>query len=275
MSLSEIEQNKLLCFANGLADTSRVLLQGAVSIKPRVEVKDDLSFVTQTDKEVELELRNMIEKEFPQHGILGEELGHKNLNAEFVCVLDPINGTAPFIENIPVYGSLIAFAWQGSPLLRIIEQPATNDRWAGIANKIAFHNGLPTKLRPCRFLKQALATCSNPGFMTKRQYLLFGKIKRLTRYVQYDGACFAYGSLASGNTDLAIDAVLKPYDLFAPAAIISGAVCIVIGWNGGLLKLDMTGEVVACGNQRIHDSALKILAGKESGQNIRQGELNL
>ena len=101
--------------------------------------------------------------------------------------------------------------------------------------------------------------------MTETQYLLFGKIKNRTRYVQYGGACFAYGSLASGNTDLAIDAGLKPYDLFAPAAIISGAGGIVSDWNGGLLKLNMTGEVVACGDQRIHDSALKILTGKEYG----------
>ena len=101
--------------------------------------------------------------------------------------------------------------------------------------------------------------------MTERQYLLFGKIKNRTRYVQYGGACFVYGSLASGNTDLAIDAGLKPYDLFAPAAIISGAGGIVSDWNGGLLNLNMTKEVVACGDQSIHDSALKILSGKEYG----------
>ena len=82
--------------------------------------------------------------------------------------------------------------------------------------------------------------------MTETQYLL---LNRQTRYVQYGGACFAYGSLASGNTDLAIDAGLKPYDLFAPAAIISGAGGIISDWNGRPLKLDMTGEVIACGDQ--------------------------
>ena len=121
MSLSETQQKQLLSFANDLADVARVLLQQAVSIKLNVEVKNDLTFVTQTDKEVELELRNMIERKFPEHGILGEELGHKNLNAEFVWILDPIDGTAPFTAGIPVYGSLIALAWQVSPLLGIIE----------------------------------------------------------------------------------------------------------------------------------------------------------
>lgn len=89
--------------------------------------------------------------------------------------------------------------------------------------------------------------------MTETQYLFFGKIKKRTRYVQYGGACFAYGSLASGNTDLDIDAGFKPYDLFAPAAIISGAGGIVSDWDGGLLNLNLTGEVVVCGDQRIHD----------------------
>ena len=74
MSLSETQQKQLLSFANDLADVARVLLQQAVSIKPEVEVKNDLTFVTQTDKEVELELRNMIERKFPEHGILGENL---------------------------------------------------------------------------------------------------------------------------------------------------------------------------------------------------------
>ena len=265
MSLSETYQKELLSFANDLADVSRFLLQRAVSIKPKVEVKNDLTFVTQTDKEVEFELRNIIERKFPEHGILGEELGPKNLNAEFVWILDPIDGTAPFIASIPVYGSLIALAWRGSPLLGIIEQPATNDRWAGIANKIALHNELPTKVRPCHNLKQAFATCSNPDFMTETQYVLFEKVKKQTRYVQYGGACFAYGSLASGNTDLAIDAGLKSYDLFAPAAIISGAGGLVSDWNGRPLKLDMTGEVIACGDPRVHVSALKILRGLDSG----------
>ena len=93
----------------------------------------------------------------------------------------------------------------------------------------------------------------------------FCKNKNRTQYVQCGGACFAYGSLASGNTDLAIDAGLKPYDLFAPAAITSGAGGIVSDWNGGLLNLNMTGEVVACRDRCIHDSALKILTGKEYG----------
>ncbi len=265
MSLSDTQQKQLLSFANDLADVSRVLLQRAASVQPKVKIKNDLSYVTQTDKEVEYELRNMIERKFPEHGILGEELGHKNLNAEFIWVLDPIDGTAPFIAGIPVYGSLIALAWQGSPILGIIEQPATNDRWAGIANKIALHNDLPTKVRPCHNLTQAFATCSNPDFMTETQYLLFERIKKQTRYVQYGGACFAYGSLASGNTDLAIDAGLKPHDLFAPAAIISGAGGIISDWNGGQLKLDMTGEVVACGDPRVHDSALHILKSLDTG----------
>lgn len=265
MSLSETQQKQLLSFANDLADVARVLLQQAVSIKPKVEVKNDLTFVTQTDKEVELELRTMIERKFPEHGILGEELGHKNLNSEFVWILDPIDGTAPFIASIPVYGSLIALAWRGKPFLGIIEHPATNDRWAGITNKIALHNDLPTKVRPCHNLKHAFATCSNPDFMTEAQYLLFERIKTQTRYVQYGGACFAYGSLASGNTDLAIDAGLKPYDLFAPAAIISGAGGIISDWNGRPLKLDMTGEVIACGDPAVHASALKFLRGSDSG----------
>lgn len=120
------------------------------------------------------------------------------------------------------------------------------------------------KLGPAVFSNRRLRP-SQSQLYDRNAIFAFWKNKNRTQYVQYGGACFAYGSLASGNTDLDIYVGLKPYDLFAPAAIISGAGGIVSDWNGGLLNLNMTKEVAVCGDQRIHDSALKIRTGREYG----------
>ena len=107
-----------LQFAEKLADTSREMLLAVAMQTPEVEFKADASFVTSTDKAVETKMREMIASAYPDHGILGEEFESTNVDAEFVWVLDPIDGTAPFIAGIPVYGTLIGLAWNGKPFHR-------------------------------------------------------------------------------------------------------------------------------------------------------------
>ncbi|HSX73435.1 MAG TPA: inositol monophosphatase family protein, partial [Shinella sp.] len=99
-----------LAFAEKIADSSRALLLAAAQEAPRVDLKQDASFVTATDRAVEARLREQIRAAFPDHGIMGEEHGSERLDAEFVWVLDPIDGTAAWVAGIPVYGTLISLA---------------------------------------------------------------------------------------------------------------------------------------------------------------------
>ena len=254
---------EFLSFAIGLADIVRPMVHVAEKERQNIEIKMDGSFVTQTDKAIELELRLKIENTYPNHGIFGEEQGNKNLNAEFVWVIDPIDGTAPFIAGIPVYGSLISLAWKGKPFIGIIEHPATNDRWMGVTNKFATYNDQPAHIKSCESLSKAFATCSNPDFMNETQRLSFERVKEIASYVQYGGACFAYGALANGKTDLAIDAGLQAFDLFAPAAVISGAGGVVTDWEGMPLNFSFQGDVIAAGDKRVHSEVLTRLNAPE------------
>ncbi|MEP0048135.1 MAG: inositol monophosphatase family protein, partial [Roseobacter sp.] len=102
-----------IAFAETLADQSRKMLLAVKDHAPEIDIKSDASFVTKTDKAVETALRAMIQESYPDHGILGEEFGHINTDADFVWVLDPIDGTAAFVAGIPVYGTLIGLAWHG------------------------------------------------------------------------------------------------------------------------------------------------------------------
>ena len=88
-----------------------------------VQLKPDETIVTKADRDGEALLREMISKRFPDHGILGEEYGEERPDAEFVWVLDPIDGTISFASASPLFGTLIALMHHGQPVLGCIHQP--------------------------------------------------------------------------------------------------------------------------------------------------------
>ena len=129
--------------------------------------------VTAADRAIEIRMREMIAEQYPHHGICGEEFESTNHHAEFTWTLDPIDGTAAFIAGLPVYGSLIALAWNGRPFLGVINHPLTSDRWIGIAGKFAQRNGKLISVRPCSSPAKAFTTCSNPDLMSRTEHVRF------------------------------------------------------------------------------------------------------
>ena len=163
--MSKSRLAEFVAFAGELADASRKILLAAASRVPEVGVKPDASLVTETDRAIEARLNEMIGDRYPGHGVIGEELGERDADAEFVWVLDPIDGTAHFVAGLPVYGTLIGLARGGRPLLGIIDHPATDDRWLGVVGEGTRRNGAPQCTRPCASLEAAFATSSNPDFL--------------------------------------------------------------------------------------------------------------
>lgn len=250
----------LLTFSERLAEISRAMLLTAAQEAPRVDLKEDASFVTATDRAVEARLREEIRTSFPGHGIMGEEHGSEALDAEFVWVLDPIDGTAAWIAGIPVYGTLIAVTCGGQPLTGVIDLPATTERLTGIAGRGAWHNGRAIRCRRGTVLADAYMTSSNPRFVPEADRAAFARLDAAVRFTQYGGSCYAYACLARGRTDLAVDAGFDAYDLLAPAAIIDGAGGVITDWVGAPLGIRWHGRVVAAGDAALHRQALKLLA---------------
>lgn len=251
----------LLAFSERLAGISRAMLTAAAREMPDVTLKADASYVTATDRAVEARLREEIHAAYPGHGILGEEFGNEHLDAEFVWVLDPIDGTAAWIAGIPVYGTLIAVARAGRPFTGVIDLPATDERLTGIAGRGAWHNGAPIRVRGGAMLAQAYMTSSNPRFVPEEDRAAFARLDAAVRFTQYGGSCYAYACLARGRTDLAVDAGFDSFDLFAPAAIIEGAGGIVTDWAGAPLDIAWRGRVIAAADTRLHEAALEVLGG--------------
>jgi len=253
------EAAQLLAFAERLAGESNRLLRAAAARAATVDVKADNSFVTETDRAIERRLRELIEQAYPEHGILGEEYGSTRLDAELVWVLDPLDGTAHFITGIPVYGTLIGLARAGRPWLGVLDYPATGDRWVGVHGSFARRNGAPVRTRSCADLAGALATCSNPDFFGPADAPVLERLRARTRYTMYGASSYGFAMLASGRTDLAVDCGLKPYDVFAPAAVLAGAGGVLTDRHGAPLGLDSAGVFVATGDAALHARALELV----------------
>lgn len=249
-----------IAFAERLAQETRELYAPYLSMAPRTELKRDRTLVTALDRAIEAHLRARIEDAYPAHGIYGEEGGAVRLDAEHVWVLDPIDGTAPFIADVPVFGTLIALLRRGVPVLGVMDFPATRDRWIGAAGRPTLHKGQTCRTRACGHLGDAMLSTSNPDFYTPEELPAFQALRERTRWRIYGGCCLAYGLLASGRTDVAIDARLALYDYAPFIPVIQGAGGVITDWDGRALSLDNPSpRILAAGDAGRHREALDLL----------------
>jgi len=255
----ELEQ--LIRFAERLADASREILLSAPAQRPRAEVKDDSSPVTTVDRAVEDRLRDMIAREYPDHGIVGEERGAAAPERDTVWVLDPIDGTLAFLAGIPVFGTLIALLRDGVPAIGVIDLPVTGARWVGCEGRPTTHNGEAVRARPCAELSTALLSTSNPDFYGDAEFEAFERLKSAARWTVYGGSCLAYAQIASGRIDLGIDTGLDPVDYCALVPVIRGAGGVITDWRGNQLTLDSDGTVLAVGDRTLQAKTLALIAG--------------
>jgi len=246
-------------FAEALADAARTIIREAAEKPFDVEMKVDGSPVTGVDKAVEDALRGLIEKKFPDHGVLGEERSATNPDAEFKWVIDPIDGTQPFLAGIPVFGTLIALVRGETPLLGVIEMPMTGERWVGCDGQPTTRNGVPVRSRSCEELSNAMMSTSNPDWYTDETRPALDRMRAATRWRVYGGSCMAYARIASGRIDVGIDVKFDIHDYLALVPVIRGAGGIITDWNGADLTIQSADRLVAAGDPRIHEQALELL----------------
>ncbi|TAN53549.1 MAG: histidinol-phosphatase [Rhodospirillales bacterium] len=224
-----------------------------------VDDKADESPVTIADREAERVMRALINQTFPDHGILGEEFGSERLDARHVWVLDPVDGTRAFITGKPSFGTLIGLWKDGQPLLGIIDQPVTRERWLGLAGGKTTLNGKTVRVRPCDDLKKAALYATGPEMFSGEDVNRFERLRKRVKLPRYGADCYAYALLATGFVDLVCEANLKPYDYAAVVPVIEAAGGIVSDWMGQPLTLKSEGRMLAAGDKRLHAQALEVL----------------
>jgi len=246
-------------FATALADAARPIAQRYFRSHLSVDTKADNSPVTQADREIEAVLRSMIEERFPTHGIWGEEQRPTHIDAEYVWVIDPIDGTRAFIAGVPTFTTLIALCQRGVPMLGIIDQPIRDERWIGVAGQPSTYNGSPLQMRPLTPSgTHRLSTTSLPYF-TPKERKAFDHLSNVSAATLLNQDGYGYGLLALGHVDMVIDAHMKPYDFCALAPVIQGAGGEVSDWAGHPLSLHGQGDVIATTHKMLHTQVLGLL----------------
>ncbi len=197
-----------------------------------VELKSDLSPVTAADKGAEELMRRMIRERFPSHGIIGEEYGNENEGAEFVWVLDPIDGTKSFATACPLFGTLIALQYQGRPVLGAIHQPVLGQLIIGDGLRTEL-NGRAVRCRSGASLDTMTLLMSDPVNPHKYQNgAAWDSLARRARVCRTWGDCYGYLLVASAWADVMTDPIMNPWDIAALIPVIQGAGGTITDWQG-------------------------------------------
>jgi histidinol phosphatase-like enzyme (inositol monophosphatase family) len=198
-----------------------------------VEFKADHSPVTAADRGAEELLRTLINRQFPAHGIIGEEHGNERAEAEFVWVLDPIDGTKAFITGVPLWGTLIGLLHQGQPVLGAIHQPILQQLMIGDGTQTTL-NERPVHVRPCTRIEDATLLTSDPlNPAIYQNGAAYEALTKRARLVRTWGDCYGYLLLAAGLADVAMDPIMNPWDIAALVPVVRGAGGVISDWQGG------------------------------------------
>ncbi len=249
-----------ITLAHQLADASGTIIKQYFRALVSLQEKDDHSPVTVADLEAEEAMRRLIQASFPEHGIIGEEADAENGDAEYVWVLDPIDGTANFITGQPLFGTLIALLQNGEPILGMINQPINNERWLATRDDKTTLNGERTCVRTYSDIGEAVLSTTSPYLFSPEKKAAFEALMSKCRYTVFGSDCYAYAMLATGHLDLVVESGLKAHDVMALIPVVEGANGIVTDWHGNRITLG-TGEIdiIAATDKTLHQQALAVL----------------
>lgn len=256
--------------AHRLADAAGVAAMQHFRTDLGIETKADDSPVTRADREAETAMRTLIAATYPDHGILGEEFGAERTDAEFVWVLDPIDGTRAFINGIPLFATLIALVRDGVPVLGLNAYPALNERWLGQVGQPVQHTDssqtvTESRVRPCASLAAARMCTTSPDMFDTPDSARYAGLKSAVLETRFGTDAWAYAMLASGHTDLVAESNMQPYDYLSHAVIITGAGGTITDWEGNPLGMESPGSVLASGDAAVHATALTALQPAKPG----------
>ena len=192
--------------ATSSGETILPFFRTSLSVENKGE-SHDFDPVTEADRAAEAVMRRLIKANFPQHGIVGEEFGSEREDAEYVWVLDPIDGTKSFIAGFPIWGTLIALLHKGTPVFGMMHQPFIGERFSGDSGSAHYQGPSGTRklaVRRCASLAEATSYTTSPLLMNAADRTAFGRVEDAVRLTRYGGDCYSYCRLAAGHLDLVI-----------------------------------------------------------------------
>ena len=258
-ALEPAATDRFIALAEACADAAGEILVRHFRTAVAVDTKPDATPVTVADRDAEAAMRALIAGTLPDHGIVGEEMPPRNPGAEFTWVIDPIDGTKSFITGKATFGTLVALAHNGRPLIGLINQPIQRERWIGAEGRATVFNGAPARVRACSRVADAILYTTSPYLFPGGDEDRFHRLRTRVRHALFGGDCYSYGLLALGHADIVVESGLKPYDYAALVPVIEGAGGVITDWDGQPLTLASDGRVLAAGDAGLHRDALAIL----------------
>jgi inositol-phosphate phosphatase / L-galactose 1-phosphate phosphatase / histidinol-phosphatase len=247
-------------FAGRLADAAAAAVLPYFRTQFVIDDKADLTPVTAADRAAETAMRALIESTYPEHGVVGEEFPPMRADAEYVWILDPIDGTKSFVAGLPIFGTMIALTRRGRAIVGVVDQPYTKERWIGVEGQGTTFNGKPARVRPCPTLARAVLFTTSVGLFDAPEQAGFERLRLACRINRLSGDCYAFALLASGHADVVIDNMMKPHDFAALVPMVEGAGGIITDWEGRPLPMDRNSRALAAGDDAAHRAAIKLLA---------------
>ncbi len=221
-----------------------------------VQTKEDATPVTLADREAEQAIRDAIRQQFPDHGIIGEEFGNESEDAEWVWVLDPIDGTKSFVAGVPLFGTLVCLLRDGQPILGAIDQPILGQRMIGDGSTTTL-DGKPVRVREGTPLEDAVLLTTDPLEPARlRDASGWDALASRVRLYRTWGDCYGYLLLACGRADIMIDPIVARWDFLPLIPIIRGAGGVVTDWEG---NDPVQGDSIVAAPAGIHGEILRIL----------------
>jgi myo-inositol-1(or 4)-monophosphatase len=250
-------------FALRLADVARLETLGRWASGCKVEDKSGggrFDPVTEADRAAERAMRALIEQEYPDHGIAGEEFGLKPSSSRYCWSLDPIDGTRSFTCGLPNWVTLIALLEDDVPIVGVIDAPCLNERYVGSGGAAWLHTlgaATPLQASQCTSLPKARLSTTDPFLFSGPAAEAFEKVRTAVRTVRYGQDGFGYARLAAGTIDLVIEAGLKEHDYQALIPVVRGAGGIFGDWCG--TEDFSSGNVIAAATPQLYEAAVAIM----------------
>lgn len=252
--MSELSEYKNFCKV--LAEASANVIGKYFRTEISVELKNDNSPVTIADKKAEQVMRELIMKQYPDHGIFGEEFGEINKDAEYTWILDPIDGTKSFICGAYSFGTLIGLLKNGQPIIGVYNHPIFNDFLIG-DNLETRINGETTFIRNCSELNKAVLLTTDHLNIEKYQDIeKFNQLIKNVKLYRNWGDCYGYYLLATGYADIMIDPIMSPWDLLPLIPIIKGSGGVISDYQG---NDPVKGKSAVASSPHIHSEIISLL----------------
>jgi len=220
--------------------------------------------VTDADRGAERAIRALISQRYPDHGVIGEEYGEDRPDAEFVWVLDPVDGTRAFISGLPLWCVLIGLRHRGKPVLGSIGQPFLGELYlghAGASRLMTRDGSRPLAARKCPDIGQALIATTDPEACFRRPHELeaWTAVRKATRLARLGCDAYAYAMVAAGTMDLVLESGLKAWDIDAAIPVVAGAGGLTTDWRGQPVGA-FGGQIAIAGDRATLDAVLDLLA---------------